>query len=100
MSEGSRQPLAVKGRAWKEVPGFLEPVACGRRVPCCLGGSVSSGGVCPWVGVEGGGLVFCLLKGLTSKCITDRQQGPGAGVCPLTVEAELCLAPDCGGPGV
>ena len=61
---------------------------------------MSSGGVCPWVGVEGGGLVLCLLKGLTSKCITDRQQGPGAGVCPLTVEAELCLVLGYGGPGV
>ena len=61
---------------------------------------MSSGGVCPWVGVEAGGLVLCLLKGLTSKCITDRQQGPGAGVCPLTVEAELCLVPGYGGPGL
>lgn len=76
MREGSWKPLAVKRRAWKEVPGFLEHVACGPSVPCCLGascvlwGSLAS---CPWAGVEGGGLVLCLLKGLTPKCITDRR---------------------------
>lgn len=44
--------------------------------------------------------MLCLLKGLTPKCMTDRRQGPGAGVFPLTVETELYLAPGHGGPGV
>lgn len=67
-----------------------------RNFLCPLGES----GSCPWAGIEGGGLVLCLLKGLTPKCMTDRRQGPGAGVFPLTVETELYLAPGRGGPGV
>ena len=60
MREGSWKPLAVKSRAWKEVPGFLEHVACGPGVPCGLGAScVFWGSLTPVPGRELKGEALC-----------------------------------------